>query len=147
MARASGGRYLAAAKGEALLRELRSAVFGTPEGFTVYDKDNRAVARGPFGSSATLAEGKYRLETSFSGQGFAAEFWINTEATTAVIFDAAKLRAPPAGAAPAAVEREASAPAKPAAPAGSPPARFCTGCGAKLASGARFCGDCGRKVQ
>jgi len=37
-----------------------------------------------------LAEGRYRLETAFGGRAFAADLWINTEATTAVVFAGAQ---------------------------------------------------------
>jgi hypothetical protein len=39
----------------------------------------------------TLHEGKYALRTSYAGQQFNEAFWINTERTTSVTFNAAKL--------------------------------------------------------
>jgi hypothetical protein len=90
MARRSRGRYLAAARGEELLRELRSAVLGSPEGFLVLDGQGNEAARGRFGESKVLPEGKYRLRATFAGRTFEEELWINTEAVTWVTFDGSR---------------------------------------------------------
>ncbi len=144
LARSGGGRYLSASDGDALHREMRTAILGTPESFAVHDDGGRPIKSGPFGESLTLPEGKYKFQTTFGGQTFAQEFWINAETTTAITFDAANIAhdkeaaqaPPPAGPAPA------------VAPAAAPPApanQFCTSCGTKLAGGAKFCTACGAK--
>jgi hypothetical protein len=162
MARAAGGAYYPAAKGESLLRELRNAVFGTPEFYTVLSEDGaKELGTGKFGDVKTLKEGKYRLRTTFGGYEFEQPFWINTEGTTAVTFDAAKVAAAiadgkfsrPAGGGenPAGVTAVRQTPppmAEPPANAAPPAAgtKFCTNCGAKLAAGAKFCTGCGTKT-
>ncbi|HEX8524742.1 MAG TPA: DUF4352 domain-containing protein [Tepidisphaeraceae bacterium] len=140
MATACGGQYLAAAKSDSLLRELRTAVFETPETYTVLDANGREIASGPFGKVAELAAGKYTLRTTYANQTFEETFWINAGATTAVTFQAALVQ--PAAASP-------SAPAAaPASPASATPAqgKFCTHCGAKLNATAKFCTSCGAAV-
>lgn len=119
MVRRAGGRYYPAADGEALLRKLRASVFGRPEQFALTDANGRDAGGGNFGESKTLPEGKYRMHTRFAGQTFEQEFWINTEVTTALVFDVAKVpAAPPSPAVPP--HRE------------EPPSltrSFCTACG------------------
>jgi hypothetical protein len=143
MAESARGRYVPASEGEALERELRAAVLGTPDSFVLFDAGGAEVARGAFGESRTLPEGKYRLAITFSGQRFEEEFWINTDSTTTLVFDPRSVPwvpseavPPPAGAAPAGSE--------PAPPAAAP--AFCSSCGSRLAAGARFCGNCGARV-
>ena len=154
MAKAGGGQYYPAARGDALLRELRSAVFGTPDSFAVYDMKGSQAARGHFGEARTLPEGKYRLTTEYGGREFSQDFWINTDATTAVVFNAAKAPTTPAPPAsrPVVVVRP-TMPVTPTtqvvAPAVTQPAagpRFCTNCGKPLNPAARFCTNCGTKA-
>jgi hypothetical protein len=92
MTTAAAGRYYPAAEGETLMKSLRSAVYGTPDNFTVAQGD-KEVGKGEFGSSMTLPEGKYRLQTDYGGKTFHQDFWINTDAVTVVVFDAEKIPA------------------------------------------------------
>jgi hypothetical protein len=161
MAEKAGGRYLAASNASALRPELRCAVFGLPEDFQVIDADGKTVARGVFGESKTLPEGKYRLTTSIGTHAIEEEFWINTDGVTSVICDAeaiGTLGEPEEGPAAPGTAKTAEAPPKDAPP--PPPAgagsgapegkkaapRFCSECGKPLAPPYRFCGSCGAKV-
>ena len=162
MATASKGQYLPAAKGETLLRELRSAVFETPETFVVTDASQKQVAGGKFGESVELPAGKYRVRAAYAGRTFEEDLWINAGSTTAVTFEAVNVSNDPGGASPVAPPASPAAPAMaaPAAPtaqpaspeagaptpAPAPKAKFCTGCGSPLAAGAKFCTKCGAKV-
>ncbi|MBI4586274.1 MAG: VWA domain-containing protein [Planctomycetes bacterium] len=139
----AGGRYWPATRSAALYQELRAAVLGVPEQFIVLDQGQKEAARGSFGDSRTLAEGKYTLKTDFAGQAFQEEFWINTDATTAVIFNAEKASGPGSKAAKKGGPAAKTEPSKPPAAAN----KFCTGCGKPLKPGARFCTDCGAKVK
>jgi Mg-chelatase subunit ChlD len=148
MAQRSGGIYLTATKPEALMRELRSAVYRTPSGFAVLDKDGKEIGRGAFGDALKLQEGRYRLRTEFAGQRFDEEFWINTESTTAVTFRAERVR-PGAGTpvpqdAPPVTRQPTGQPPQPTPPAAG--AKFCTNCGAALKPDTKFCPSCGQKV-
>ena len=143
MAARAHARYLPAEQAEDLLRELKSAVFQTPESFELVDPSGK-VTTGNFGQSFQLPEGKYRLRTSFAGENYAEELWINAGRITAVNFDAANAAALKAPAAAA-----DAAPSSEPPPANAPPAaakRFCTQCGAELKPGAKFCTNCGAKV-
>jgi hypothetical protein len=167
IAAASNGQYLPAARGDALLRELRTAVFETPESFIVLDEAQKQVAAGKFGESVQLPAGKYRIRAAYGGRAFEETMWINAGTTTAVTFEAvnvsaatAAATAPPAAPAPppapppAAAAPSAPAPAPPPAaaapsapaPAPKPQSKFCTGCGAALKPGAKFCTNCGAKT-
>jgi hypothetical protein len=122
MARRAGGLYLTAAKPEALMPELRSAVYRTPSEFTIVDKGGRQVARGAFGESAKLQEGQYKLRTVFAGQQFEEAFWVNTDSVTGVTFDATKVRpgaGTPVPAQPVAQQPSAQ-PGRPMTPAAGP---------------------------
>ena len=145
------GKYWPAGDASALLRELRAAVLGLPEGFEVFDTAGRAAARGVFGEAKVLPEGKYRLRAPVFTQVFEEDFWINTEAVTHVTFNAdavvnlkavASTAAPPEAKAAAATEArtEDKAPERPAA-------GFCTECGNPLKPGDRFCRSCGKQVR
>jgi hypothetical protein len=147
MAAASNGQYLPAARGDALLRELRTAVFETPESFTVLDESQKQVAAGKFGESAQLPAGKYRIRAAYGGRAFEETLWINAGTTTAVTFEAVNVSTatgatpapPPAAAAPAAPPEVVPAPAEPAG-------RFCTSCGVALKPGTNFCTRCGART-
>ncbi|MCC7350647.1 MAG: VWA domain-containing protein [Phycisphaerales bacterium] len=147
MALAGKGHYWVAEKSDSLLQELRAAVLGTPDVFIVTDSKGREVYRGKFGDSEKLPEGKYHFSTEYAGSTFEGDFWINTQATTSVVFDASRM---PASSQTPAVPAPPTAP-----PPSAPPAdktdqqtpRFCTHCGAPLAPGAKFCTRCGTKVQ
>jgi hypothetical protein len=150
MARRSGGVYLTAAKADALTRELRSAVYRTPSGFAILDRDGHTVGAGAFGDTLKLPEGRYTLRTDFAGQRFDEEFWVNTDSTTAVTFRADKIRPgagtpiPPRDAQPVA-GHPAATPRQPTPPPAAAP-KFCTNCGAALKPDAKFCTNCGAKV-
>lgn len=135
MAAASGGNYWPAARGEVLAREVRSAVFGIPDQFTLFDSASHEIARGQFGQTRTVPEGQYQLDARYGGRDFHTAVWVHTEATTAVIFDAAHAMAVP------------STPAT--APTSAPAAaqHFCTHCGHLLPVGAKFCPTCGQPVS
>jgi Mg-chelatase subunit ChlD len=146
---ASGkGQYLTASKADTLLRELKSAVFRVPDTFVVTTRTGQPVLRAPFGTEKVLHEGEYRLITVFGGKRYSEPFWINTDATTAVVFDASKVGVDKAG---QAVAETDAAPATPAPAEGAAPVKpagrkFCTNCGAPLAPNAKFCTKCGQKV-
>jgi Mg-chelatase subunit ChlD len=150
------GRYWPARDASALVQELRTAVFGLPERFEVLDATGREVARGAFGESKRLPEGKYRLRALARSLVFEESFWINTETVTRVTFNAdsvVSLKAP-AGKPEARPEAkpEAKAEGKPQAkPEGKakdqPAPQFCTGCGKALKPGDLFCSSCGRKAK
>jgi hypothetical protein len=149
MAKSGGGTYLTAAKADALLRELKSAVFRVPDAFVVTTRTGQPVIQAPFGTEKVLPEGEYRFTAVFGGRKFSEPFWINTDATTAVVFDAAKVGLDPGGEKVAETDSGAGAAAEDApAPATAPgeKKKFCTNCGAPLAPNARFCTKCGTKV-
>jgi hypothetical protein len=155
------GRYWPARSADSLLGDLRSAVFGVPEGFSVTGDGGKAAGSGRFGDSLALHEGRYVFRASYAGVDYEEAFWINTAATTSVVFNAARvaqMRLPPASAGPAATSVPGPAPSakstppppagdntKPAAPALK--SKFCTGCGAALGPNAKFCTGCGKKVE
>jgi len=146
---ASGkGQYLTAAKADTLLRELKSAVFRVPDTFVVTTAKGQPVLTAPFGTEKVLHEGEYRLTTTFGGKRYAEPFWINTDATTAVVFDASKVGVDKAGQAVAETDAAPAAPAPAEDPVPVKPAgrKFCTNCGAPLAPNAKFCTKCGQKV-
>jgi hypothetical protein len=126
-----------------------------PETFTVADAKGRPVMKSAFGTEKKLPEGKYSFATVFGGKRYTQEFWINTEATTAVVFDASKIDVDKSGR-PASAGRDAAqaepAPRREAPPGPSAPVapaakkRFCTECGKPVAAGAKFCPNCGAKV-
>ncbi|HEX8916582.1 MAG TPA: VWA domain-containing protein [Humisphaera sp.] len=154
------GRYLSVERSDALLKELRNAVFRTPEGFAVYDAAGKQVAGGAFGQSATLPPGKYTVATSLSGYTFRREAWVNANSTTVARFDPIKVdfsKPPEAVVVPTAVgvpavpavpnagTPQAATTTRPATPAAATP-KFCTNCGKPLTPGAKFCTSCGAKV-
>ena len=154
LAEAGGGNYLPAATADALLPELRSAVYRVPNEFVVATAKGQPVMKAQFGTTKTLPEGQYRFETSFGSRRYSQEFWINTDATTAVVFDAAKIKTDKSGQVIA--EAEADAPPRGRRPAANPPARppaattakkkFCTECGKPVTATAKFCPSCGAKT-
>ncbi|HZN64877.1 MAG TPA: VWA domain-containing protein [Tepidisphaeraceae bacterium] len=161
MARAGRGRYWAATDAAALRRELKAALLRTPERFTVTDAGGKRY-QGVFGRPLPLPEGKYTLSTAYGGKQFAEPLWVNTAATTAVMFDAGKVdvtepygdqRDRFAGIGDSAdSEGAAKGPESPPAPKASGRgaadiSRFCTHCGTKLAPAAKFCSGCGVKVR
>jgi Ca-activated chloride channel family protein len=175
MADRGNGQYLPASESATLLRELRSAVFRVPDTFTVADAKGRPVMKAAFGTTKSLREGKYSFLTEFGGKQYAQDFWINTEATTAIVFDASKIGVDKSGRAvaeagrganrrPAADDRadaeagtDEPAPAPPTAgrtpPRNAPGAnttaakkKFCTECGKPIGPGVKFCPNCGAKV-
>jgi hypothetical protein len=119
-----------------LAKDLRNSVMPAPDSFAVLGASGDVVAKGRFGERVTLPEGKYSFRTSFDEQPFAQDFWINTDRSTSITFNAANL---PRGATTTAPPREGP----PAAAA----KRFCTKCGAELPPGAKFCTSCGAKVD
>ena len=157
MARLAKGTYWPVARAADLTRELRAAVLGSPSGYGVLDGQRREVARGVFGDSRKLPEGKYALRTQFAGAAFEEEFWINTDAVTSVCFDAAAAaKTAGSAAAPVTVAPPPAAAAGPATPEEKPPekaeeppkqaAKFCTSCGAALPRDGRFCTNCGAGI-
>jgi len=176
MAAASGGQYLAARQGDVLLRELRTAVFETPDAFTLFDSTNKPIFTGQFGQSMQLPAGKYRIRATYAGRTFEENAWVNAGTTTAVTFQAAQASGPsaqevkgeatapegaPAAAVPPAPGQAAApapgqapaaaatpAPEQAPAPGAAQPAgkKFCTQCGAALKPGAKFCTSCGAKT-
>lgn len=139
MTAAGHGLYWPAARTDELESEVRSAVLGIPRTFSITDMQAKPVAQGHFGQSLKLPEGHYRFITDFAGRQFASDLWINTDATTTVLFDGDNaMKAQPLSGAP-----------PPPVPAASPPAavRYCTHCGAPLPPGAKFCPKCGAKVE
>lgn len=113
MAGRGGGQYLPAAESKALARDLRSAVFRVPDTFLVTTAKGQPVMRAGFGTTKVLPEGKYRFATTFAGKQYTQEFWINTDSTTAVVFDASKQATDKSGQAVA--ERGNARPRRPAA--------------------------------
>jgi hypothetical protein len=134
MAKAGNGRYWAAGKADDLRAGLAEVLLGAPEKFTVLDAAGATAGDGRFGTAISLPEGNYRLVTRFGGRPFSQDFWINTNATTAVVFDSAE--------ALQRLNQPTTAPAETPAPK----SRFCTSCGAKLTPGAKFCTSCGAKI-
>jgi hypothetical protein len=125
MARNGRGEYWPCGDAE-LAADLRAAVLQAPAGFALRDEQGQLVQEGRFGESLQLPEGRYRLQTSFAGSDYAATFWINTEATTAVVFDGSAAMAVRQG---KSGEGLCSACQQPVAT----DAKFCPGCGGKLA--------------
>lgn len=158
MATAGRGRYWPATDPGDLRREMKAAVLRTPGVFTITDTAGHAVANGTFGQSLPLPEGSYHFATSFGGKAFKEPFWINTESTTAVLFDADKIDfTPPSGAAPMKATTQPSTipfatggPGISTAPSTHPAAakmRFCAHCGKPLQPAVKFCTECGAKVE
>ncbi|MDQ3440435.1 MAG: VWA domain-containing protein, partial [Planctomycetota bacterium] len=152
LARSGGGQYLAAADGAALHREMKMAVLGLPESFSITDVSGKPAGGGEFGKSVPLPEGKYTFRTDFAGKAFEEPFWINAGSPTAVTFDAAQVAKEQgvADGSPAAPKAPVSPPpvAADAAPGPAPAAggnKFCTSCGTKLAAAVKFCTNCGAK--
>ncbi|HZN68925.1 MAG TPA: VWA domain-containing protein [Tepidisphaeraceae bacterium] len=160
LAAAGGGQYLAANDPQSLLPGLRSAVYRTPESFVVQDAKGRPIRKAKFKQAVKLPEGKYAIQTDYGGKRYTEELWINTDSTTAVVFDASKIGVDesggeitdadpkPAPARPAARRPAARKPAAADDPAPAPAAkkRFCTNCGAALNATAKFCPKCGTKA-
>ena len=123
-----------------------------PDTFVVTTPRGQPVMKAAFGTENVLKEGQYLFQTTYGGRNFSQPFWINTDATTAVVFDASKVGVDET--AEAGVPRPAPvagnptgakpAPNRPAPPAGAK--KFCTSCGAPLAATARFCTKCGAKT-
>jgi hypothetical protein len=100
-----------------------------------------------------LPEGKYAIQTDYGGKRYTEELWINTDSTTAVVFDASKIGVDESGAAADAPPPRRPAARKPAPAQEPPPARapaakkrFCTNCGDQLIATAKFCPKCGTKA-
>src|SRR5688572_9146063 len=118
LAKSGRGQYLPPSDGDALHREMRTAILGTPEAFAVLDEKGRPIKSAPFGESVPLPEGKYTFRTTFGGQTFEQDFWIDAATATAITFDAAaiatdassKVDAPPVAAQP--VQPAPAAPAQ-----------------------------------
>jgi hypothetical protein len=159
MTRRAHGRYLPASGAEDLPRELRSAALDVPDHYDILDMEGKRLTSGMFGESKMLPEGRYKVRTEFDGHALEKEFWVNTEATTAVLFDAAQLArtagaagaAGAPGAASAAGAKDVPPPAAgEAGKKGSPPPpstpAACAKCKAPLKPGAKFCTECGTKV-
>ena len=153
LAQSGRGQYLSASDGEALHREMRTAILGTPESFAVFDANGRPLSSAPFGESVALPEGKYKFQTRFGAQTFEQDFWINAASTTAITFDAAAI----ATDASSKVDASVAGQPAPAPAAGQPPPaqpapaavgakKFCTSCGAALKPDAKFCTSCGAKA-
>ncbi len=140
MAVAGKGKYWSAPKSADLQRSVRAAILGDPDYFRINDSTGREVFRGHFGQTTRLAEGKYNLITPYAGREFHEGFWINTNASTVVTFDASAATSDPTA---AAVDDHAMPPATGA----TAKIRYCTHCGKPLATGAKFCTSCGTKVE
>jgi hypothetical protein len=148
MTRRAGGRFWPARQAAALGPELQAAVFGVPAAYVVLDGAGREAAKGAFGGTQTLKEGKYTFTTAYAGTEFREEFWVNTGSTTSVTFHAAKV---PSGKSGPAKTTPVAAPAAPAAaPAESQSApaakKFCTGCGKPVEPKHKFCVSCGART-
>jgi len=145
------GMYLPASRADILIKSLKTAVFRTPESFTVFDKSGKPVFSGAFGEGKKLPEGQYVLRADYAGRRFEESFWVNTRGTTTVTFYAQKVTndagAPiPVGDAPAVTHGQQTPPADPPATPVQATPKFCTECGKPLAAGAKFCTSCGAKV-
>jgi hypothetical protein len=85
MSKAAGTQYWSAGKPELLSARLQNAALQAPEGFKVLDAKGAAeVAAGQFGVPLKLRQGKYLFQTEWQGQPARQEFWVNTDATTAI---------------------------------------------------------------
>lgn len=87
------GTYWPATQRQELERGLRGTLLRQPEAFVIENAKGEPVARGAFGATLKLPEGRYRLVTEYAGRSLGTEFWINTDAQTSVIFDGSKLGA------------------------------------------------------
>ena len=107
-----------------------------------------------------MPEGQYRFTTNYGGRKYSESFWINTEATTAIVFDASKVSPDKSG---GVAEAEATPADEPTADADAPPAprpakpnprpapaagakKFCRSCGKPLTGAVKFCPNCGAKT-
>jgi len=147
MADRGGGHYWPAARAADLERGLRINVLGLPEQYVVLDARGRQVVRAAFGQSASLPEGKYRLQTTYAGNAVEREFSIIGGSTTSVSFDASGVSAAASSGTTSTTPRAADRPERPAEPITEVVKRFCTKCGAQLTPGAKFCEKCGAKVD
>ena len=131
---------------------MKSAVFGIPEQFDVFDAQGKPVKSGAFGGTMPLEPGKYTFATTFAGRRFAEPFWISPGETTSITFDAAAIANDLRAAGQDAEAPSAPAPMSPAPAKGAPGAapvrqpKFCVHCGAPLTPGAKFCTRCGAAV-
>ncbi|HEX4793492.1 MAG TPA: VWA domain-containing protein [Humisphaera sp.] len=96
MAKLANGMFLPAAEGDTLIKSMKSAVYMTPDTYVVSQDGKPIIDKGEFGSTVQLPEGKYNIKATYAGRSFDKDFWINTNSMTAVIFDAAKVKTPPA---------------------------------------------------
>jgi hypothetical protein len=148
MANAAHAGYLPAAKADELQRELKAAVFGTPDTCTILDAVGKPIQTVQFGQSLQLPPGKYQFQTTFGGQTYGDGFYISPGETTSITFDSGAI-ADAANAAQAAKNKPAEPAPTPTAekPAtAKPAAKFCKNCGAPLKPGAKFCSNCGAKL-
>jgi hypothetical protein len=155
MAAAADGTYWPAEDKTSLRKEIRSAVLGAPDEFVVSDAQGTEVGRGEFGEIKALPEGQFRINAKYASRAFAADFRINTDATTGVMFDASQVAAAAPPTTPDTTHpNPAPTPTSPnIAPAAVAPStvpvssnKFCTRCGHALPVGARFCPNCGAVV-
>lgn len=150
MAQRGQGSYWPALKAESLHAELRSAVFGVPSGFSVLDAAGKEAASGAFGKEVQLGEGRYAFHTSYGGVDYEEIFWVNTDRTTSVVFNAArvtKLKQAPGTVSPGAARPAPAAPDVKPTPQPAAKPKFCSDCGKPLKVEAKFCESCGAKVK
>lgn len=158
IAQGGHGRYLSAAHADALKREIRGAVLGAPDSFMVMDMAGHEIAKGHFDEKVLLQEGQYMFRTDFAGQKYEESFWINTEETTAILFDASQFQSPQSGRTPPepqkadeksdATEMGSPSSTSPASlPQQEPKTKFCTSCGDQLKPGSKFCTNCGAAMK
>ena len=144
MAQHGGGRYWPAARAADLELGIHNSVLGVPGQYVVLDIAGREVARAAFGQPAILPEGKYRLQTIYAGKPVEREFSISAASITAVTFDAAEF---PLATGDSTIPAATRPSPRPAERVTEIVKRFCTSCGAPLATGVKFCEKCGAKVN
>ena len=133
MAQGAGGHYWPAQEAGGLAKALRGSALGQPDGFHLMDEEGLPLQQGNFGERITLPEGPYRVQTQFANQTFEESLWINTETTTAVIFDASKVI-------PEHTEKT-NLKSRPT----TQQVKFCTQCGQSAMPNQSFCTGCGSR--
>ncbi|MEX2388085.1 MAG: VWA domain-containing protein, partial [Phycisphaeraceae bacterium] len=134
MAAAGRGDYHNAMDGDTLVHSVNEALNPTIR-YTVHARDGSQTAAGTFGDRHALPEGAYELRARVDGGEARLPLLIPAERTVRLTLDDLPDAEPVADEAEPAPDD-----------AGSSPARFCTQCGAALASDARFCTQCGEPV-
>jgi Mg-chelatase subunit ChlD len=139
IAEAAGATYWPVSKADRLTAELAAMALGEPNGFVITADGGAEVARGAFGETRPLPEGKYGFRCQYRDVEYASEFWVNTTAKTCIRFDSSKVSAIPRA------EENDAEPVNEKKPILE--AKFCSNCGKAIQPKQRFCTHCGTPLR